>query len=69
MGAVVVGGLLLDGFVTLYVVPAVYSYFTGARRSWCRSVIPPRMPNEPMLVLSSRLPLRSARTPEGASHA
>jgi multidrug efflux pump len=30
MGTVVIGGLVLGGFVTLYVVPAVYSYFTGA---------------------------------------
>ena len=31
MGTVVIGGLLIGGFVTLFIVPAIYSYFTGPK--------------------------------------
>ena len=32
MGAVIIGGLLFSGFLTLYVVPAVYSYLSGQKK-------------------------------------
>jgi multidrug efflux pump len=31
MGAVIIGGLLFSGFLTLYVVPAVYTYLSGQK--------------------------------------
>ena len=32
MGAVIIGGLLFSGFLTLYVVPAVYTYLSGQKK-------------------------------------
>jgi multidrug efflux pump len=32
LGTVIVGGLLFAGLLTLYIIPAVYSYFSRARK-------------------------------------
>jgi multidrug efflux pump len=47
MGVAVIGGLIFSGGLTLFVIPAVYSYFSKGRRI---AAVPERVMTEPVVV-------------------